>query len=126
MKGVTYDAGALIAAERGSRSMWELHRRALDDGLRPTLSTAVLGQVWRGGPQPLLSRLVKGCRVVPVTESQARAAGTALARSGTDDLVDAVVAITALARGGVLVTSDPDDMRLIVDALDGQILLHVV
>jgi hypothetical protein len=36
---VTYDAGALIAAERGSISMWLLHRRLLEREVRPTLST---------------------------------------------------------------------------------------
>jgi predicted nucleic acid-binding protein len=126
MRGVTYDAGALIAAERGSEEMWGYHRLLLDSGVRPRLSAAVLGQVWRGGPQARLSRLLSGCRVVPLTESQARTAGAALASSRTEDPIDAVVVIIALARGDVVVTSDPDDMRRIARALGRSLTLSVV
>ncbi|MGD0452618.1 MAG: PIN domain-containing protein [Solirubrobacteraceae bacterium] len=126
MSGVTYDAGALIAAERNSLSMWALHRRLLERGVRPTLSTAVLGQVWRGGPQAQLSRLLRGCRVAPLSEPEARAAGAALASSRSNDLVDAVVVVTALARQDLIVTSDPDDLRRIAGAIGGTVALHVV
>ena len=126
MNGATYDAGALIAAERGSREMWRYHWHLLQNGVRPSLSAAVLGQVWRGGPQPLLSRFLQGCQIASLTESQARTAGGALASSGTEDLVDAVVVITALARGDVVVTSDPDDMRRIAQALGRALKLRVV
>lgn len=126
MSGVTYDAGALIAAERNSLSMWALHRRLLERGVRPTLSTAVLGQVWRGGPQAQLSRLLRGCSITPLSEPDARAAGAALAISRSSDLVDAVVVVTALARRDLIVTSDPDDLRQIASAIGGQISLHLV
>lgn len=126
MSGVTYDAGALIAAERNSLSMWAFHKRLLERGVRPTLSTAVLGQVWRGGPQAHLSRLLRGCRIAPLTESEARAAGAALTSSGSSDLVDAVVVVTALAREDTVVTSDPDDLRRIGGAIGGTVPLHVV
>jgi hypothetical protein len=126
VNGATYDAGALIAAERGSREMWLYHRRLLRNGIRPSLSAAVLGQAWRGGPQPVLSRFIRGCRVAPLTGSVARTAGAALARSQTEDLIDAVVVITALARGEVVVTSDPDDVRRIAQALGRALVVHVV
>jgi hypothetical protein len=124
--GVTYDAGALIAAERGSRSMWWIHRDLLKRGIYPTLPTVVLGQAWRGGPQAQLSRLVRGSVVEPFTEQQARAAGTALAASGSSDLVDAAVVITALARQDLVVTSDPDDLRRIASALGRELAVHLV
>ena len=111
MSGVTYDAGALIAAERGSEWMWTFHREVLGRGMNPTLPTVVLGQAWRGGPQARLSRLLHGCNVDPLTESQARAAGVALAASASSDLVDAAVVIAALARDDLVVTSDPDDLQ---------------
>lgn len=126
MSGVTYDAGALIAAERGSRSMWRLHRRALDRGMRPTLPTVVLGQAWRGGPQARLSRLLQGCKVDPLTESQARAAGAALAASGDSDLIDAAVVVTACARDDLVVTSDPDDLLRIAAAIGRDLRVQVV
>ncbi len=107
MSGVTYDAGALIAAERDSSSMWALHRRTLERNLRPTVSTAVLGQVWRGGRQARLSRLLHGCRIEPLTEADARSAGEALGACDGHDLIDAVVVVGALARGDLVITSDP-------------------
>jgi hypothetical protein len=126
VSGITYDAGALIAAERGSRAMWMLHREMLAREVYPTLLTVVLGQAWRGGLQARLSRLVRGCRVEPFTESQARLAGAALAASEGNDLVDAAVVVTALARGDAIVTSDPGDLRRIANALGRRVALHVV
>ncbi len=126
MSGVTYDAGALIAAERNSYAMWSLHRSVLTRGERPTLSTGVLGQVWRGGPQAQLSRFLLGCRIAPLTEVEARSAGAALAKSGGHDLIDAVVAMTGLARDDLVVTSDPDDLMRIASAVGGSLRIHVV
>jgi predicted nucleic acid-binding protein len=126
VNGVTYDAGALIAAERDSESVWMLHRELLAREVRPTLSTVVLGQVWRGGPQAQLSRLLLGCRIEPLTESQARSAGAALAARDSSDLVDAAVVVTALVRDDLIVTSDPDDLRRIAAALGRDLAVHAV
>jgi predicted nucleic acid-binding protein len=126
VNGVTYDAGALIAAERNSPTLWALHRRLLERGARPTLSAVVLGQVWRGGPQAQLSRLLRGCRIEPLSEPEARSAGVALAASAGRDLIDAAVVVTALARGDLIVTSDPDDLRRIATAIGRTVALHVV
>jgi predicted nucleic acid-binding protein len=126
VSGVTYDTGALIAAERDSKSVWRLHRRLLERGMHPTLPTVVLGQAWRGGPQARLSRLVRGCRIEPFTEQQARSVGAALAASNGRDLVDAAVVVTALDRGDLVVTSDPDDLRRIAAALGRDLAVHVV
>ena len=117
MGGITYDTGALVAAERSDRVVWALHRRALERGLRPTVPAGVLGQTWRGGPQTELSRLLKGCRVEPLDELRARTAGAACARAGTAGPIDATVAIGATARGDVVVTSDDGDIRHLADAL---------
>jgi predicted nucleic acid-binding protein len=126
VNGVTYDAGALIAAERDSESVWLLHRELLGREVHPTLPTVVLGQVWRGGPQVRLSRFVRGCRIEPFTEQQARSAGEALAASDGRDLIDAAIVVAALARDDLIVTSDPDDLRRIASALGRSIALHVI
>jgi predicted nucleic acid-binding protein len=125
VNGVTYDTGALIAAERDSRSVWRLHRRLIERGMHPTLPAVVLGQAWRGGPQARLSRLLRGCRIEPFTEQQARTAGAALAASGSSDLVDAAVVMAALERDYMIVTSDPDDLRRIASALGRSVELYV-
>lgn len=117
MAGVTYDTGGLVAAERGDRLIWALHRRALERGLRPTVPAGALGQAWRGGPQPELSRLLKGCRVEALDEGRARAAGDACGRAKTADLVDASVVVGAVARGDLVVTSDRNDIKRLANAL---------
>lgn len=117
MSGYTYDTGALLAAERRRERMWALHEDALRRGVRPVVPAGVLAQAWRGGPQPELSRLLRGCVVDPLDEARARAAGTACAASATSDVVDSSVAVGAMRRGDTCVTSDPDDVIAIVAAL---------
>ncbi len=121
MGGITYDTGALVAAERNDRLVWALHRRALGRGRRPTVPAGVLGQAWRGGPQAEMSRLLKGCRIEPLDEVRARTAGTACARARTSDPIDATVAVGAIARGDLVVTSDDDDIHALADALGARI-----
>lgn len=117
MPGITYDAGALVAAERGDRLLWSLHRRALERGLRPTVPAGVLGQAWRGGPQAELSRLLKGCRIEGLDETRARTAGDACGRARIADVIDASVAVGAIARGDLVVTSDRNDIKRLASAL---------
>ena len=117
MVGVTYDAGALLAAERGSRQMLAQHRRALESGVVPVVPAGALAQAWRGGPQPRLSRLLAGCRVEELDEPRARSAGAALALAKTSDVVDASVAVGAAARGDVVITSDAADIQHIASAI---------
>lgn len=124
MPGVTYDTGALLAAERSDRRLWALHRRALERGVSPTVPAGALGQAWRGGPQAQLSRLLAGCTIEDLTEVRSRAAGAACGRAATDDLIDATVAVGAVARGDIVVTSDPDDLAVIAAALRRRLDLH--
>ena len=116
MSGITYDTGAVIAADRDERRIWVLHRRALERGESPTVPAGALGQAWRGGPQPTLSRLLAGCQVEILSEALARAAGALLAVAKRSDLIDASVAVGALARGDVIVSSDRTDIEALIDA----------
>lgn len=126
MSGVTYDAGALIAAERNHRQLWALHRRALERGHRPTLPAGVLAQVWRGGPQPEVSRFIRGCVVEVLDMERAKSAGTACERSGRADVVDATVVVGALTRRDLVVTSDPEDLLHIAASLRRKLRIQVV
>lgn len=122
--GLTYDTGALIAAERSNRLLWSLHRAALTRGLNPTVPAGVLGEAWRGGPQPQLSRLLKGCLVEPLTQTQARAVGVLAARSGLTDTVDLAVAEGALRRNNVVVTSNRTDIEQAAIAVGQRLVIH--
>lgn len=124
--GTTYDAGMLIAADRGDRATVAVHRRLTDRGIIPTVPAPVLARAWRGGPQPELSRLLRGCAVRPTTEQDARRAGAALGRSGTSDVVDATVVVGALERGDAVVTGDPADLRRIAAALGRPLVVRSV
>lgn len=104
--GLTYDTGALIAAERDERILWSLHRAALGRGIAPTVPVGVLAEAWRGGPQHQISRLLKGCRVEGMNEIQARVVGTLIGRSGLVDIVDVAVVEGAGRRGDAVVTSN--------------------
>lgn len=126
MKGLTYDTGALIAAERGDQQMWGLHRRTLSRGVVPTIPAVVLAQGWRGGPQPQMSRLIAGCCVEPFDEQLARSAGAACGRAGTSDIVDAAVAVGASTRGDLVVTSDPSDIQHLGEAIGHRLVLREI
>jgi len=105
MTGVTYDTGALIAAERGDRRTWVLHRRALERGVLPVVPAAVLVEAWRGGA--LMARFLAGCTVEPLEEGAARRAGLLLGASRSKvEGTDATVVEGALRRGDVVLTGN--------------------
>ena len=115
--GVTYDAGALVAADRGQRRIWARHRALLVMREVPTTPAPVVAQAWRGGSrQALLARFLIGCDIEPLDEVQARSVGALAAASGTADIVDACVVEGALRRHDLVVSSDPDDLRAIADS----------
>ena len=127
MKGVTYDTGALLAAERNERRMWALHAGFLAEEAVPTVPAPVLAQAWRGGAkQASLSRLLALCEVEPMSEQQAREVGHLAGRSRHDDVVDVTVVEGALRRKDGIVTSDPDDIRRIVEALRKQVRIEAI
>ncbi|HEY4028373.1 MAG TPA: PIN domain-containing protein [Candidatus Dormibacteraeota bacterium] len=121
MNGATYDTGALLAAEAGDARMWAKHRRLLEQRARPVVPAVVLAQAWRGGPQHRLSRLLASCRIEDFGNRPARDTGSALAASGTRDIVDAAVVVSALMRGDEVITSDADDLLHIAGALGRRI-----
>lgn len=125
--GLTYDTGGLIAAARGDPKLWRLHRQALAWQIQPVVPAVVLAQAWRGGArQAHLARLLAGCRLVDFTAADGYLVGRALAASGTSDIVDAAVVVGALRRAEVVVTSDPQDLQQIADALGAPLTVHVL
>ena len=83
-------------------------------GLRST--AIVLAQVWRdpAGRQARLARLLRAVDVRAVDDQLARDAGVLLGRASTSDPIDATVALVAEG-GDQILTSDPDDLRHLVD-----------
>jgi len=112
--GLTYDTGALIAAERGDRRMLRIHQRAMGRGLVPTVPAAVLVEAWRGGA--LMARVLGGTEVDVLDERGARRAASLLRTSGSSATVDATVVEGALRRGDAVVTSDRADLATLAEA----------
>jgi hypothetical protein len=105
------DAGAFIAAERGSKYVTALVKRERERGRVPITNGTVVAQVWRGGSgkQAPVARLLAGVEIVSVDDHLGRRAGLLLARSGTSDVVDASV-ICLAQDGDEILTSDPADL----------------
>jgi hypothetical protein len=112
--GVTYDTGALVAADRGERRQWARHRAVLNRREVPVVPAPVLAQAWRGGSrQALLSGLLTGCDTEALDDTRARATGALAARSATTDIVDACVVEGTLRRRDLIISSDPGDLQAI-------------
>jgi hypothetical protein len=115
--GVTYDTGALLAAERNDRRMWALHAGFLAEDIVPVVPAPVLAQAWRGGSrQASVARLLAMCEIEPMSEKQARDVGTLAGRAGHDDVVDVTVVEGAIRHRNGVVTSNEAHIRKIANA----------
>lgn len=104
------DAGALIAIERGDKRARGLLRQRLGPVIIPA---PVLAQVWRDGArQARLAAFIdaRGTIVEPLDKLAAKAVGGILARSGTADVVDASVVVSARRHQALVLTSDAADL----------------
>jgi hypothetical protein len=127
MGGVTYDTGALVAAERNSRQIWALHAGYLAEEVIPTVPAAVLAEAWRGGSRQVsLSRLLRMCDTEPMSEELARNVGVLAGNSGHDDVVDVSVVEGAVRRGDAVVTSNMTHIRKVADAAGVRLRLESV
>jgi predicted nucleic acid-binding protein len=124
MPAVVYDTGALLAAERRDPDFLALHDELTAARIRPLVPVVVLAQAWRGGPQHQISRVLKGCDIIADDERTGRAAGIACAASGTSDIVDAIVMVTAVRHQAPVVTSDAGDLARIADAIGVKVRLY--
>jgi predicted nucleic acid-binding protein len=122
---VVLDAGAMVALERRDPRMLalvdELHgaRRV---GYVPA---GVVAETWRGSArQHAMVRLLRAgaVRVDPLSEDVAYRLGLLLANSGTEDVIDAHVALLARRLHAKVLTSDSDDLT----ALDPSLTLVTV
>lgn len=121
--GLTLDAGALIAIERGDRRMIALIKMMGAKGACFRVPAGVVAQVWRNPErQVLLSRFLRlrNVSVRSLDDNLARACGVLCAAARTRDVIDASVVITAREHGDAVVTSDPDDIR----RLDRTVAIH--
>ncbi len=105
--------------------MEALLRLTRSRGTRIIVPAGVLAQVWGGSPrQAPLHLLLKRptTEVPPLDRVLAEATGRLCKLTGTTDVVDASVVITARAENALILTSDPLDIR----RLDEDVLIEIV
>ena len=113
MKNVVLDAGALIALDRGSAPVRAYVLLADRGKLALFTSSAVVAQVWRGGSrQARLTRFLGSDLVseIPLDPEAGRRIGVLAAAVSSRDVVDGHVALLALDRDAVVLTSDREDI----------------
>ena len=116
MPGVTFDAGGLTALDRNDRRIVVLLARAREAGARITVPATALAQaIRRPERQVRLARLIRQptTDVADLDRVDATSVGRLLAASGTADIADAHVVISARRSDQPVVTSDPGDLRVL-------------
>ena len=117
------DSEALSAAAQDQRVMQPWLELARQSDLVLYVSAATLAEVTDGSARDaLVRRIVKAMRVVPVTAEIGYSSGglrhvaATTRRKARDLTVDAIVAATAvmLPPPTIVLTSDPDDLRLLL------------
>ncbi len=126
MSALVLDTGALIELDRNDRTVWAMLRNAADDSEQVFVPAGVIAQAWRDGSrQAILARALTHCDEVPLEGAMARATGLLCGRAGTTDIIDASVALVATARPQTgptaLITSDPTDLRHLLQTLNASV-----
>ncbi len=125
MNGVTYDTGALVAADHNDRRMWALHAGFLAEEVSPIVPAPVLAEAWRGGSrQASLARFLALCTLEPMSEQQAKFVGVLAGKANHDDIVDVTVVEGAIRRHDAIVTSNHTHIRKITDSVSAKITIE--
>ena len=118
MEQVLYDSGALIAIDRRNDLSLRRHQRRITEGDHIMVPAPVAAQVIRDpGRQARLMLTLQSCDIVPFGQEDIGPVGKLLALSGTSDVVDGLVAITAAGNGATVVTSDPGDISRLLNVI---------
>ena len=111
--GVTLDAGALLQIERDAPWLKALLAEVIASGGEIAIPAGVLAQAWRGPRSVRIARLARAQQtvIVQLDDLSARAIGEMLTASGTSDVIDASVVLTARLHAHPIITSDVSDLR---------------
>lgn len=116
MAALVFDAGGLIALDRGKREVGVLLAVAAESGVEVVTSTACVAQAWRDpARQARLARALVGFLERSLDPPAARDCGLLLAHARTSDIADAAIALL-IEDGDTVVTSDPDDIAHLLEA----------
>jgi len=108
LSGITADTGFLIGLERNKQRSMDVLAAASSRQMPISVPVAVVAEWWRGSRRQ--AQILKLVSPEAMTESIAKSAGEAIAAQPGATVVDAIVMASAAARGGVVYTSDFDDL----------------
>ncbi len=107
----TFDTGMLIALERRKQRATQAFRNIVRRGFLPIVPAVVYVEWWRGR-STIREEILAAVLVEDMPPPLCRAAGEALAAVKGSSLADAVVmASAALRGGGIVYTSDLQDLQ---------------
>jgi hypothetical protein len=113
---LVFDAGALIALDRGDRAVGALVTAAAQNGTEAVTSSACIAQVWRDpARQARLAKALAGFLELPLDPLSSRRCGLLLADARTNDIADAALALL-VGDGDTVLTSDPHDIEHLLEA----------
>jgi hypothetical protein len=117
MAALVFDAGGLIALDRGDRKVGALLDAATETGIDAVTSSACVAQAWRDpARQARLARRLPGFLERSLDPSAARACGLLLARARTSDIADAAIAL-AVEDGDTVLTGETGDIEHLLDTV---------
>jgi ABC-type Fe2+-enterobactin transport system substrate-binding protein len=123
---LVFDAGALIALDRGDRAIGALLAAAARHGDEAVTSSACVAQAWRDpARQARLTRALGGFLERSLDALAARRCGLLLASSATSDIADAAIALL-VESGDTILTSDPRDIARLLEATGVEARIHTV
>jgi predicted nucleic acid-binding protein len=120
------DTGALIAAERGKLRVARFFQLASIGRARLLIPLVVVAEWWRGRTDA--REEILAAAEISASLRVVQAAGVALARAkGVDarQTVDAIVMATAALFGGIVLSSDPEDLSRLGSHFRGVTVLSV-
>ncbi len=110
VRGITLDAGALIAIERRKQRGIQLLELAKQRLALLAVPVPVIAEWWRARTD-VRDHILDAVNVEPLTLAVAKAAGEAQASVRGATSMDAIVMAFAASRGDVVFTSDPKDLE---------------
>jgi hypothetical protein len=109
MSGFTLDTGALIALERRRQRMLGFLALAREDRIPVVVPSVCVAEWWRARTD-VRERILAAVIVEHTDDALVKLAGEALASVPRATCIDALVMASAARRGGVVLTSDVDDL----------------
>ncbi len=110
IRGITLDAGALVAIERRKLRGTRLLELAQQRLAVLAVPVPVVAEWWRGRTD-VRERMLACINVEPLSLAVARSAGEAIAKLPRATALDAIVMAFAASRGDVVFTQDPDALE---------------